>query len=70
MSKSNFNLQPDILENDLIRIWPLSESDFDRLFAIASDPLIWELHPESDRYKKEVFKKFFDSAVEMLGRSV
>lgn len=59
-----FDLQPEKLENDLIEIIPLSENDFDRLFAIASDPLIWELHPAKDRYKKEVFKKYFDGAVE------
>ncbi len=64
MPKANFNLQPDILENDLIRILPLYENDFERLFAVASDPLIWELHPDSNRYKREVFKKFFDGAVE------
>ena len=57
------NLQPAVLENDIIIITPLTESDFDRLFAVASDPLIWEQHPSNDRYKKEVFRPFFDGAV-------
>ena len=52
------------LENDLISLRPLDESDFERLYAVASDPLIWELHPSKDRYKREVFQKFFDGAVE------
>jgi RimJ/RimL family protein N-acetyltransferase len=62
-----FNLQPEILENELIKIIPLTENDFDRLYAVASDPLIWVMHPITDRYKKEVFKGFFDSAIESKG---
>lgn len=46
---------------------PLTEEHFDALFAAASDPLIWEQHPESDRYKKEVFQRFFDGAIESKG---
>jgi RimJ/RimL family protein N-acetyltransferase len=57
------NLQPDILEDDLVKIVPLTDTDFERLFAIATDPLIWELHPETNRYKREVFQPFFDGAV-------
>ena len=44
----------------------LSE-DFDPLFAAASDPLIWIQHPESDRYKREIFQTYFDSAMESKG---
>ena len=58
------NLQPAILEDHLVRIIPLKEDDFDELFAVASDPLIWEQHPSRDRYKKEVFQIYFDSAVQ------
>ena len=67
MEVNRFNLQPDILEDDLIRIIPLKENDFERLFTVASDPLIWELHPIKDRYKREVFLAYFDSAVESKG---
>ena len=59
----SFDLQPKILENALIAIIPLKESDFESLYTVASDPLIWELHPSKDRYKKEVFSKFFDEAI-------
>jgi hypothetical protein len=52
------------LENDLVKLIPLDEGDFERLYAVASDPLIWELHPSSDRYKREVFQKFFEGALE------
>jgi RimJ/RimL family protein N-acetyltransferase len=34
------------------------------MFAAASDPLIWELHPAHDRYKEPVFRQFFDSAMD------
>ena len=57
------NWQPDFLENEIVKIVPLTENDFELLFKVAADPLIWEQHPTQDRYKKEVFKLFFDSAV-------
>jgi RimJ/RimL family protein N-acetyltransferase len=46
---------------------PLRAEDFDDLYAVASDPLIWEQHPARDRYKEEVFKGFFREALESGG---
>lgn len=60
---STLNLQPKFLENDLIRLIPLEEQHFEELYNVASDPLIWEQHPIKDRYKKEIFKPFFDAAI-------
>ena len=57
------NLRPEILEDNILKIVPLIESDFDRLFEIADDPLIWEQHPTKDRYQKEVFQLYFDGAI-------
>jgi RimJ/RimL family protein N-acetyltransferase len=37
------------------------------LFAVASDPLIWEQHPEPDRYSEPVFRKFFGGGMESGG---
>jgi RimJ/RimL family protein N-acetyltransferase len=62
----NFDLQP-ILENDLIKVVPLKEADFEALFAVASDPLIWVQHPNKDRYKRAVFENFFKGAIESRG---
>jgi RimJ/RimL family protein N-acetyltransferase len=62
----NFELQP-ILENEYVKIIPLKKSDFETLYNIASDPLIWEQHPNKDRYKKEVFENFFKGAIESKG---
>ncbi|GAA6769165.1 hypothetical protein AAFH68_51300 [Flavobacterium sp. CGRL1] len=61
-----FNLQP-ILENDLCVLYPLEEKDFDALYEAASDPKIWEQHPNKDRWKKEVFEKFFEGAIKSQG---
>jgi RimJ/RimL family protein N-acetyltransferase len=61
-----FDLQPT-LKGNLIEIRPLTREDFDALFAAASDPLIWEQHPENDRYTKEVFQRFFDGAIDSKG---
>ena len=61
-----FDLQP-ILKGDLIELRPLRPQDFDALFSAASDPKIWEQHPDSDRYQREVFQGFFDGALESKG---
>ena len=53
---------PDLLKDNLVKLVPLNENDFENLFQLASDPLIWEQHPTRDRYKKEVFQIYFDSA--------
>lgn len=60
------DLQPT-LRGELIELRPLRNDEFEALFLTASDPLIWEQHPESDRYKREVFRRFFDSAIESRG---
>ena len=65
-TKSSFNLQPE-LKNKFIEVIPLKEDDFEELFAAASDPLVWEQHPNKDRYKREVFKNFFRGAIESGG---
>jgi RimJ/RimL family protein N-acetyltransferase len=57
-----FDLQPT-LEGKLLRLRPLRPEDWDDLYAVASDPLIWEQHPHNDRYKEEVFKEFFREAL-------
>lgn len=60
------NLQP-ILENEFVQLLPLQSEDFEELFEIASDPLVWEQHPNKDRYKKEVFLNFFEGAMQSKG---
>lgn len=57
------NLQPNHLSNHLIRLEPLQPSHFNELYSAASDPLIWEQHPNPNRYQKEVFESFFEGAL-------
>lgn len=61
-----FDAQPT-LTGTLLQMRPLQEDDYGDLFAVASDPLIWEQHPKSDRYQAEVFQKFFQDAMESGG---
>ena len=60
------NVQPT-LENENVKLIPLTQTDFEEVFAVASDPLVWEQHPNKDRYKKEVFENFFQGAMESGG---
>jgi len=61
-----FELQPH-LAGDLLVLRPLRGDDFDSLFAVASDPLVWEQHPCNDRWKLDVFEKFFRDAMDSGG---
>jgi RimJ/RimL family protein N-acetyltransferase len=54
-----FERQPQLVGR-LVEVRPLEASDWDALSAAASDPLIWELHPDRDRHLPEVFRGFFD----------
>ncbi|WHF52712.1 GNAT family N-acetyltransferase [Chryseobacterium gotjawalense] len=62
----NFSFQPT-LETENIKLLPLKESDFERLFTVASDPEVWAMHPNKERYKREVFQNFFKGALESKG---
>ncbi len=64
-----FDRQPRLVGEQL-ELRPLQAEDFEALFAVASDPLIWEQHPESDRYQEEVFRRFFADALKSGGALV
>ena len=64
-----FDRQPS-LTGDLLELRPLLPSDWEDLFGVASDPLIWEQHPDSDRYQEDVFRRFFDDALASGGALV
>src|SRR6266705_2570445 len=65
----SFGLQPH-LKGELVELRPFAPEDWDDLFAVASDPLIWEQHPGSDRYKEDIFRVFFREALESGGAFV
>ena len=52
---------------ELLELRPIEPADFDALFRAASDPLIWQQHPESDRHTREVFLTYFNGALESGG---
>jgi RimJ/RimL family protein N-acetyltransferase len=64
-----FDLQPT-LTGERLELRPLRAEDWDALYAAASDPLIWEQHPESDRYKPDVFRRYFDGGLASGGAFV
>lgn len=58
-----------VLEGELL-LRPLAEDDWDELFAVAADPLVWELHPLNTRWQEPVFRAFFDEALREGGALV
>ena len=68
MNKS-IDLQPTLTGRQL-KLRPLGPEDYGDLYAVAADPLIWEQHPEADRHEADVFRKFFDEALDCNGALV
>ena len=56
-----------VLEGEHVTLRPLRAEDWDALFGVASDPLIWEQHPAHDRWQETVFRGFFDDALANRG---
>jgi RimJ/RimL family protein N-acetyltransferase len=52
-----------VLRGELLELRPLLPDDFEALFQAASDPLIWEQHPERNRYQEATFRSFFQDAI-------
>jgi RimJ/RimL family protein N-acetyltransferase len=61
-----FELQPTLV-NERVSVKPLGTTDFAALYAVACDPLIWQQHPNPDRYQRAVFENFFNGALESGG---
>ncbi|MFO6447995.1 GNAT family N-acetyltransferase [Erythrobacter sp. NE805] len=56
-----------VLEGEHVRLRPLRETDWEALFAVAADPLLWEQHPAHDRWCEPVFRAFFEDALAHQG---
>lgn len=59
-----------ILEGSRLLLRPLREDDWEALYAVASDPQIWAVHPSPDRWKEAVFRQFFADAMACGGALV
>ena len=57
-----FELQPTLI-GELVELRPLRADDHAALYAVSSDPRVWEQHPAKERAEVEGFRKFFDEAM-------
>jgi RimJ/RimL family protein N-acetyltransferase len=60
------NRQP-VLEGELLLLRPLVADDWAALFAVASDPEVWAIHPQPNRWQEPIFRRFFAEALERGG---
>ena len=65
----SFDRQPFLL-GELLELRPVRADDFEALFRVAADPLIWEQHPARNRYQEATFRAFFDEAIASGGALV
>ena len=65
----SFDRQP-LLCGELLELRPVCSDDFGALFRVAADPLIWEQHPERNRYEEATFRAFFKEALASGGTLV
>ena len=49
---------------------PLRADDYDGLYDVASDPLVWEQHPARNRHEEPVFRALFAEALDSGGALV
>jgi N-acetyltransferase len=63
------DLQPHLV-GELVELRPMRPEDWEDLYAVAADPLIWEVHPARDRYKEERFREYFQDGLQSGGALV
>ena len=54
------------LETESFSLIQTEDSHFEELYLVAGNPIIWEQHPEKDRWKKEIFSNLFQTAILFL----
>lgn len=52
------DLQPTLI-GEFLSLRPLVLDDFEALYSVASDPLIWEQHPCTNRHERNIFQALF-----------
>jgi len=60
------DIQP-FLQNNMVTARPLLQTDFENLYRAASDPLIWEQHPNKYRWQLKDFENYFTGAMQSGG---
>ena len=56
------DLQPHLI-GERVELRAATPDDFDALYAVARDPLIWAGHPAHDRWQDSVFRAFFEVGI-------
>jgi RimJ/RimL family protein N-acetyltransferase len=51
------------LEGERVLLRPLTEGDWDALYAVACDKELWAGHPSHHRWQEPVFREFFAEAL-------
>jgi RimJ/RimL family protein N-acetyltransferase len=51
------------LETQNFTLIQTEPTHFDDLYQVAGDPLVWQQHPEQDRWKREKFTVFFNAGM-------
>lgn len=65
-----FDFSPTLV-GESISLRPLRPEDFESVYSVASDPLVWEQHPFPMRYKRDVFASgFWAGAISSAGALV
>jgi hypothetical protein len=65
----SFAYQPGLCRV-LVALRPLAPGDYDALYAVASDPLLWAQHPVRNRHEAPVFRAFFEASLASGGALV
>ena len=55
------------LTGECLLLRPLAPEDWEAVYTVASDPLVWELHPAHDRWREPVFREYFANALHYQG---
>lgn len=64
-----FDYQP-VLRGRLLELRPLRPDDYDSLYSVAADALIWVQHPIQNRHEEAVFQAFFRESLQSCGALV
>ncbi len=59
---ADFDFDP-VLEGQTLRLRPIRVDEFEALYAVSSDPLVWAQHPARQRFERAVFEEWFAEAL-------
>ena len=59
---TDFEFDP-VLEGSSLRLRPIRADEFEAIYAVSSDPLVWAQHPAKNRSQRSVFEGWFAEAL-------